>query len=202
MRLGSVYGPFEYETGLRDVMTPHLQMVRAARKSDPARLAWSSGPTGSIRGMLPAAFFLPRLILSATSELLMSAVGSQPIYWAGERCSRSAIRVGVTSSPITPSEANIFYRSSREWARWRPSASESGRALRRRSTRSRRRETISHGSTRSACPDQRRRIKPLTAPARAKSRDVCAASARRSRPSDISTRRCASICDRESAQGR
>jgi UDP-glucose 4-epimerase len=30
VRLSSVYGPFEYESGDRDVMSPHLQMLRAA----------------------------------------------------------------------------------------------------------------------------------------------------------------------------
>jgi NAD(P)-dependent dehydrogenase (short-subunit alcohol dehydrogenase family) len=162
VRLGSVYGPFEYETGLRDVMTPTCRWC--ARPASRIQPDWpgGSGPTGSIRGMLPAAFFLPRLILSATSELLMSAVGSQRIYWPGEHCSRSAIRAGGTSSPIPRAKRTSSIVRLASGPRWRPSASESGRALPRRSTRRRRPETISHGSMRSACPDQTWRIKPLT----------------------------------------
>lgn len=41
VRLGSVYGPFEYESGARAIMSPHLQMARAARAGVPARLSWS-----------------------------------------------------------------------------------------------------------------------------------------------------------------
>ena len=40
-RLGSVYGPFEYESGVRTIMSPHLQMARAARAGVPARLSWA-----------------------------------------------------------------------------------------------------------------------------------------------------------------
>jgi nucleoside-diphosphate-sugar epimerase len=40
-RLGSVYGPFEYESGVRAIMSPQLQMARAARAGVPARLSWA-----------------------------------------------------------------------------------------------------------------------------------------------------------------
>jgi len=40
-RLGSVYGPFEYESGVRSIMSPQLQMARAARAGVPAKLSWA-----------------------------------------------------------------------------------------------------------------------------------------------------------------
>jgi nucleoside-diphosphate-sugar epimerase len=40
-RLGSVYGPFEYESGVRAIMSPQLQMARAARAGVPALLSWA-----------------------------------------------------------------------------------------------------------------------------------------------------------------
>ncbi len=41
VRLGSVYGPFEYESGSRTIMSPQLQMARAAKAGSPARLSWA-----------------------------------------------------------------------------------------------------------------------------------------------------------------
>jgi nucleoside-diphosphate-sugar epimerase len=40
VRVGPVFGPFEYETGVRDLMSPHLQMLRLARKGQAAVLPW------------------------------------------------------------------------------------------------------------------------------------------------------------------
>ncbi len=40
-RLGSVYGPFEYESGVRGIMSPQLQMARAARAGVSARMSWA-----------------------------------------------------------------------------------------------------------------------------------------------------------------
>lgn len=39
-RLGSLFGPFEYESGVRPVMSPQLQMMRAAYEGRPAILGW------------------------------------------------------------------------------------------------------------------------------------------------------------------
>ena len=38
VRLGPVFGPFEYTTGLRDTLSPHWQIVEAARLGHEARL--------------------------------------------------------------------------------------------------------------------------------------------------------------------
>jgi nucleoside-diphosphate-sugar epimerase len=116
VRLGSVYGPFEYETGLRDVMTPHLQMVRAARKSDPARLAWKFRSDwiysrDAARGILLAATH-PEL--NERTFNVGSGMSTDLLAWGA----LLAQRYPGWSYQLadTPGEANIFYRSSREWA--------------------------------------------------------------------------------------
>ena len=40
VRSGPVFGPFEYETGVRSMMSPHLQMLRLAKSGVPAILSW------------------------------------------------------------------------------------------------------------------------------------------------------------------
>ncbi len=65
-RLGPAFGPFEYETGHRGVMSPHLQMLRHAVACRPSVLPWrlsadwvfsrdvADGVVALLRGGLPA----------------------------------------------------------------------------------------------------------------------------------------------------
>jgi nucleoside-diphosphate-sugar epimerase len=116
VRLGSVYGPFEYETGLSDVMTPHLQMVRAARKADPARLAWASRSDwiysrDAAHGILLAATH-PEL--GERTFNVSGGASTDLLAWGAllaQRYPGWSYRLANT-----PSEANIVYRSSGEAA--------------------------------------------------------------------------------------
>ena len=115
-RLGSVFGPFEYESGVRAIMSPHLQMVRAARAGVPVRLSWAmrsdwiySRDVG--QGVLTA------LIADGLGREIFHISGgtkSDLLGWAD----RLAERYPKWTTTIAPdgTEPNVFYRGMQERA--------------------------------------------------------------------------------------
>jgi nucleoside-diphosphate-sugar epimerase len=75
LRCGPVFGPFEYETGLRDMMSPHLQMLRLARRRETAVLAWRLAADW-IYSRDVAAAVVQRLATSEQPEALFNLSGS------------------------------------------------------------------------------------------------------------------------------
>src|ERR1700728_1250275 len=99
VRLSSVYGPFEYESGDRDVMSPHLQMLRAAIDGVSLRL---SGVLRADLDLFPCRrrghFESKRARTASVVRLSISAVTSSRTCSVGARCSRSGSRAGTLAS--------------------------------------------------------------------------------------------------------
>jgi UDP-glucose 4-epimerase len=115
-RLSSVYGPFEYESGDRDVMSPHLQMLRAARAGVAARL------TGTLRADWIYSRDVAAAILTASErdELggqtfnIGGGVVTDLLDWGALLTQRfTSWRFGICEAGQSP---NVFYRSERETA--------------------------------------------------------------------------------------
>jgi nucleoside-diphosphate-sugar epimerase len=111
-RLGPVFGPFEYETGVRGLMSPHLQMLRQAMAGTPSVLPWrlaadwifsrdiGAGVVALLRAELAAAPALFNLGSGVVTDLPAWAAAIAPAFpgWSWRIGEPPTIRYGLTEA--------------------------------------------------------------------------------------------------------